>query len=201
MDSRSPPTVLQAGLADNVANVAAFLIANAARARTIGNICVGATLFIGIIILGVFLVYGQFVSELQIRQSFDLAKSRAEEQKALFNSLSNELERVRASNEERQQMFDAIVKAESNRPTTALADQVLSSITGSVVRVGAVLIGIYLIQIMVTFARYYYKLAEHLSMAAALINLSKGKVADLKTLSPLLLPSTIDFGKAPSSPI
>jgi len=98
-------------------------------------------------------------------------------------------------------MFDAIVKAESNRPTTALADQVLSSITGSVVRVGAVLIGIYLIQIMVTFARYYYKFAEHLSMAAALINLSKGKVADLKTLSPLLLPSTIDFGKAPSSPI
>lgn len=54
---------------------------------------------------------------------------------------------------------------------------------------------------MVTFARYYYKLAEHLAMAAALIDLSGGKLLDLKVITPLLLPSKIDFGKAPTSPV
>jgi hypothetical protein len=51
-------------------------------------------------------------------------------------------------------------------------DNLLTTLTSSILRIGAVLIGIFLIQILVSFSRYYFKLAKHLSMAAALISLS-----------------------------
>ena len=79
-------------------------------------------------------------------------------------------------------------------------DEMIYNVTSSIIRIGAVLIGIFLIQIMVSFARYYYKLSEHLSMTASLISLSGGKISDLKVIAPLLLPSQIDFGKTPPSP-
>ena len=63
------------------------------------------------------------------------------------------------------------------------------------------LVGIFLIQIMVGFARYYYRLAEHLRICSLSIRLSQGRVADFEAIIPLMMPSSIDFGKVPHSPI
>ena len=62
------------------------------------------------------------------------------------------------------------------------------------------LIGIFLIQIMVGFARYYYRLAEHLRSCSTALKLSRGLAADLKFLVPLIMPN-FEFGKIPNSPI
>jgi hypothetical protein len=85
-------------------------------------------------------------------------------------------------------------------PSDTFSD-VLYNITSSILRIGSVLVGIFMIQILVSFSRYYFKLSEHLSMSSALIRLAGGKLSDLKTTAPLLLPSSIDFGKAPTSPV
>jgi hypothetical protein len=69
-----------------------------------------------------------------------------------------------------------------------------------VLRIGMVLIAIFIIQILVGFARYYFRLAEHLSMSADIIRLSDGHGTLIKELSSVLLP-TFDFGKMPTSPI
>jgi hypothetical protein len=52
----------------------------------------------------------------------------------------------------------------------------ISTITTSIVRIGGGLVGIFLIQLVVGFARYYYKLAEHQRCCEMSINLSAGRV-------------------------
>jgi hypothetical protein len=54
---------------------------------------------------------------------------------------------------------------------------------------------------MVGFARYYFKLAEHLRTCSMAIKLSAGRLSDLKALIPLFMPSSIEFGRVPSSPV
>jgi hypothetical protein len=67
--------------------------------------------------------------------------------------------------------------------------------------IGAVLIAIFLIQIMVVLARYYYRVSDHFAMSAAVVQLTGGKLSEIKVLIPLLLPSKIDFSKTPTSPV
>jgi hypothetical protein len=135
-----------------------------------------------------------FVSSLHCYRSMSILADAG----AQLNKIEDKAERGAAENR-----LNSVLSQLSKDPSAALlgsnsvADEIIFNISSSVIRIGAVLIGIFLIKIMVTFARYYYKLAEHLSMGAALISLSGGRVAELKVIVPLLLPSKIDFGKAP----
>jgi hypothetical protein len=72
-------------------------------------------------------------------------------------------------------------------------------ISNSVLRIGGILLAVFLIQILVGFSRYYFRLSDHLSISADIIRLSDGDVGLIKQLSPVLLPS-FDFGKMPTSP-
>jgi Ribonuclease G/E len=127
-----------------------------------------------------------------------LLELRYEQQKTLLSKIGESV-----SPDQLRTTLNALVE-NANRPQATSVDSPLDSIvyeaTSSVIRIGAVLVGIFLIQIMVTFARYYFKLASHLSMASALISLSNGKLTDLKSTAPLFMPSKIDFGKEPTSP-
>jgi hypothetical protein len=74
------------------------------------------------------------------------------------------------------------------------------SIGTGVLRIGMVLIAVFIIQILVGFARYYFRLSEHISFSADIVRLSNGNTALIEQLSRALLPN-FDFGKIPVSPI
>jgi hypothetical protein len=78
---------------------------------------------------------------------------------------------------------------------------VAQAISSVIVRVGAVIVGIFLIQILVSFTRYQYRLASHLSMCSYLVTLTGGNADSLATLATAMLPASVDFGKMPVSPV
>jgi len=167
-------------------------------AKLTGYICVGITLLIGAAILVTFLFFSQISAAQRSEREKMLLEIRYEQQRGLLAKIGESVaaDQIKAT-------LNALID-NANRPQATSVESPLESIvyetTSSVIRVGAVLVGIFLIQIMVTFTRYYFKLASHLSMASALISLSNGKLADLKSTAPLFMPSRIEFGKEPTSP-
>lgn len=70
----------------------------------------------------------------------------------------------------------------------------------AIVRIGAVAIGIYGVQIMFNFARYHIRLAHHLDSSADALELCEDDISKLDIIQKALLPSGIDFGRTPTSP-
>ena len=70
-----------------------------------------------------------------------------------------------------------------------------------VVRIGSVLVSLYLVQILVGFSRYHFRLADHLEACAnGLAMYGSSKPDELVAVVNLLSPSNIDFGKPPDTP-
>jgi hypothetical protein len=87
-------------------------------------------------------------------------------------------------------------------PNSVLGGDLLPTIVGRLIeRIGAVVVGIFIIQVMLGFVRYYFRLSEHLSMFANLLRLTEGNVETVAALGAALLPSSIDFGRIPRSPL
>jgi hypothetical protein len=174
---------------------------DAQRARRVGNVCVATSLLVGGLILFIFLYAGQVVTV----QRFELQKDQQErlyrEKRDYAELLAKISDQKADSSSSGPLMKDLAQQLLKHEPAENVLDDLLYNITSSIVRIGAVLVGIFVIQILVTFGRYYYKVAEHLGMTATLIMLSEGKPAALKVMAPLLLPSKIDFGNAPTSPL
>ena len=76
----------------------------------------------------------------------------------------------------------------------------ISLIGGTIVRIGAVAIGIFGVQIMFNFARYHIRLAHHLESSADALELSGENFTNLDILQKVLAPVDIDFGKSPTTP-
>jgi type IV secretory pathway VirB2 component (pilin) len=89
---------------------------------------------------------------------------------------------------------------EPDRHLTSLMDILAGNVGTGILRIGMVLIGIFLIQILVGFARYYFRLSEHIAMSAELVRLGKGNSKTMKELAAILMP-TFEFGKMPQSPL
>jgi hypothetical protein len=85
-------------------------------------------------------------------------------------------------------------------PNSLLGDVLPTIIARLIERIGAVVIGIFIIQLMMGFVRYYFRLADHLSMLANLLRLTEGKVENVAALGAVFLPVSIDFGRVPRSP-
>lgn len=83
---------------------------------------------------------------------------------------------------------------------TELISQAVRSIGGILIRIGAVLIGIFIIQVMVNFVRYNSRMYFHWAMCSALIRLSRGNHLIINSVAKTLSPSSIDFGKDPKAP-
>ncbi len=71
---------------------------------------------------------------------------------------------------------------------------------GVIVRVGAVAIGIYAVQIIFNLARYHIRVAHHLEASADAVELCGEGILRLEQIQRVLVPAAIDFGKAPASP-
>ena len=181
--------------------------------------CVAVTLVIGFAVLATFLLFAQIVSQQQFAKQKEILGINYEQQKQAHLRYLEALDRaskIPASSpkdDPQRMLLEALVTAAASAVTGKDSeqkgaqkiltgdtfDEILYDIT-SIVRIGAVLVGIFLIQIMVTFARYYFRISDHLSVAAALIILNGSKISDLQSISPLLLTTKIDFGKPPTSP-
>ena len=73
-------------------------------------------------------------------------------------------------------------------------------IGGTIGRVGAVIVGVYGVQIMFNFARYHMRLANHLESSADALELSGENYENLETFMNALTSVDIDFGKNPTAP-
>ncbi len=76
----------------------------------------------------------------------------------------------------------------------------LLQIAGIVTRLGAIILGIYAVQVIFNLARYHIRVAHHLESSADAIELCDGDARKLAAVQKVLNPSAIDFGKQPASP-
>jgi hypothetical protein len=187
-------------LTGEISEVANSLAISAAKAKGMGNIYVGATLFIGGLILFLFLFFTQITSQPQINREQELRNQLYTLQASLPKASSDpEREIIMGEIKVTENQMEALTST-LTRSSDLLATA-LSNISSAIIRIGAVLVGIFLIQLMVGFVRYYYRLANHLLITSAMVRLSAGNILALKEIAPLLLPTGIDFGKMPVSPV
>ena len=76
---------------------------------------------------------------------------------------------------------------------------VLSDIAPSIAKIASIFLAVYLIQILVGFTRYQYRVADHLDAAAFAIELCDSDVAKLEGTMSVISVSHIEFGKMPAS--
>ena len=69
-----------------------------------------------------------------------------------------------------------------------------------IIRLGAVIIGVFVMQVMIHVVRYNMRMYFHWAMCCALIKLSRGNHLIITDLAHTLNPSAIDFGKEPQLP-
>jgi hypothetical protein len=84
-------------------------------------------------------------------------------------------------------------------PNSVLGEVLPTIVARLIERIGAVVVGIFIIQVMLGFVRYYFRLADHLSMVANLLRLTEGKLDNIAALGEVFRPA-IDFGRIPRSP-
>ncbi len=140
---------------------------------------------------------------------YELAKQReilAEEVRRTATAQSGGGEKVNTELEAKKLDLE-LKKAELELKRTELeqaSDESLrttTAITESVTKVGAVLISLYLVQILLGLMRYHFKLADHIETMSEAVKLAKDDVEKLEKISNVIGVSHIDFGKAPQSPI
>lgn len=76
-----------------------------------------------------------------------------------------------------------------------------STITNSVTKVGAVLIAIYLVQILLGLMRYHFKLADHIETMSEALKISNDDIDKLEKITAVIGVAHIDFGKSPQTPV
>jgi len=194
--------------------ISGVLFKASGRARLQGNVCLFFTIIIGAGILSLFAFSGlsdnsiSLDSVIGFREALESEAFNTQNQDAL-KSLSSTLAEINSSagqdGELRRELlemaFPSLGSSERIDQFRSAQNSLSPIIGSSVVRIGSVLIGIFLIQIMVGFSRYYYRLAEHFKVCSVVLRLSKGDVGYMQSVIPLLMPSNIEFGKMPNSPL
>ena len=75
----------------------------------------------------------------------------------------------------------------------------LSELSPTLAKLTAIVLAVYLIQILVGFTRYQYKVADHLYAAAFALELSSGDMETFNKAMISLSLSHIEFGKMPAT--
>jgi hypothetical protein len=172
---------------------------SAGRAKITGHIYLFLTFAIGVWILLLF-AYNNELNTI----SLSYAKFTIADQSGVgrLKEILDEINKTAGTDDNiKKELLSALSKRlDPQLGNESQLQQIAPVLSATVVRIGSVLVGIFLIQIMVGFARYYYRLAEHLRICSTALKLSGGLTADLKLLVPLMMPN-IEFGKIPNSPI
>ncbi|HEX7476534.1 MAG TPA: hypothetical protein VF331_01885 [Polyangiales bacterium] len=74
-------------------------------------------------------------------------------------------------------------------------------VASTIARIGSVILAIYLVQILVSFTRYHFRIADHLDAVADAIDIAGCDPSKIVALAAVLTPHAIEFGKAPVTPI
>ncbi len=85
--------------------------------------------------------------------------------------------------------------------SSADARRMASTITESVTKIGAVLIALYMVQILLSLTRYHFRLADHLAIVSVAIKHSDSDIEKIEQFMTAVGTNHIDFGKAPVTPI
>lgn len=83
---------------------------------------------------------------------------------------------------------------------TADHSEWISLISGLVLRLGAVVLAVFVIQILVSLARYRFRISDSLYTRAEAVKLANGNMEALKVLMASFSDGNMDFGALPESP-
>lgn len=159
------------------------------RSRQIAWILVG--LIIGTVFSLVLFFFGA-ISYISY-SPFGVSNIReVEELKAAQEKESDEIKKMRLELELRKAQLE-----QENARNSGL----IFTISSAVARIGAVLIALYLVQILLSLTRYHLRLADHLEACAHGLRFCPEDPLKITALVPVLSAAHVDFGKAPSTPI
>jgi hypothetical protein len=82
----------------------------------------------------------------------------------------------------------------SNTPSISQYQFIASA---AITRLSSIIMAVFIIQICIQFARYYFRLADYMDTRADVLRLSKGNIEHIQTLMQALSPN-FDFGKMPT---
>lgn len=116
------------------------------------------------------------------------------EKKALTERLSKE------SDEIIKTRLELELKKAQFAEETSRNSGLTSTISSAVLRIGSVLIALYLVQILLGLTRYHLRLSDHLAACGHALIFSAGDPTKFVELVPILSASHIDFGKPPNTP-
>jgi uncharacterized membrane-anchored protein YhcB (DUF1043 family) len=92
------------------------------------------------------------------------------------------------------------VKRTELNKTSEESSRMTRAITESFTKVGAVIISIYLIQILLSLMRYHFKLADHFETVSESMKITTSDVDKLEKIMSVIGVGHIEFGKAPETP-
>lgn len=74
------------------------------------------------------------------------------------------------------------------------------SIGLTIIRIASAFLAVYLVQILVGFTRYQFRVADHLEATADSFEFAKGDIDSMSKIISSISPQHIEFGKIPKSP-
>ncbi len=77
---------------------------------------------------------------------------------------------------------------------------VLYKVSLTIMRLASVVLAVYVIQILVGFTRYHFRVADHLDAVGDALEITRGEPTPLTKVAAAINPQHIDFGKMPKTP-
>ncbi len=148
-------------------------------------------IFIVIVIIGLF-----FINPSIYRLNTNLASKTTFEFVGFKYQVAKEILLPKDSNSKVAEL------TEKNKELQHAANErafLMKTIGDAILRFGSVLLAVYLIQILVNFTRYHFRVADHLESVADSIELAKGELENMEKIFNILSSKHIEFGKSPSS--
>ncbi len=118
-----------------------------------------------------------------------------------LTELARQVENISAFGEDKVQATSIISKAFENthakkEKITDIEEKWFNLISLLIIRVGVVLIGLYLIQIFISFAKYQFRIANKLSSATSIIHFAGIDKQLIEVIAPIISTHEIDFVKS-----
>ena len=182
-----------------IVEVVENICARAKASRKFARLMVFMNIVIVIAILGIFFLspsQHSLNSDLDTRVIFEFPGVKYQKDQSL--SVPKELQLADAASEELLKLTEQNKKLKLEASERSF---LMNIIGDTVLRFGSVLLAIYLIQILVTFTRYHFRVASHLDASADALKLSAGDLETFEKVSKIVNPLDIEFGASPSAPL
>jgi len=135
----------------------------------------------------------RFMTDLETTK--ELSERRGKEESASFIELS----KLRLEVELKRAEID--IKVAEQQLAFEDRRRIVSMIVEYITKIGAVIIAIYMVQILLSLSRYHLRLSDHLSIVALAVKHSGKDIGELERFVGLVNSNHIDFGKSPVTPV